>query len=158
MSRTNGITIPIKSNNPNSPPVVPTQPSVRPTSATVDIQYFAGTAENGQSEIRVVVEWPPKGNSSINGESTLTEAKSASIDFESVRNFLEGTGRFRVDSAEQFYGPATGDGQPSDDRYTVDVKLFIDGPNPDARLSTTFPYQERKLLFDLAQRVWPGIA
>jgi len=158
LSRTTGVTIPIVSNNPNAAEVVFEQPSIRPTSVTVDIEYVVESDEEQKQEIRVGMEWPRTDNSFTNDRSTITEVKSATFGFESVRRFLEGTGRFRVDRTEHFYGTTLDPQRDSDHEHPINVTLLIEGPNSDARFSTTMPYHDRSLLFKLAQRLWPGIA
>jgi len=123
----------------------------------VDIEYVVESGEEQKQEIRAVMEWPRNDNSFTNDRSTITEAKSASFGFESVHRFLEGTGRFRVDRTEHFYGTASDDERYSGNEHAIDVTVSIDGPNPDARFSSTMQYRDGKRLFDLAQRLWPGI-
>ena len=130
-------------------------PSIRPTRASVDLNYFADPVDDCQ--VAVTIYWPNDNPTPISGQHEITETKTASVCFFDVQRFINGTGEFRCDDDNHFYGPLHHRKRRVADRLDIMVHCKISGKNPDSRFNGKIRYRDHQRLYDLAGLAFDGI-
>lgn len=82
---------------------------------------------------------------------------TAFVGFEDIRCFIDGTGRFRCDDANHFYGPSTDERKLGTNEFAVTVRCNILGESPDSRFNGDIRYRDGTVLYRLAKLAVPGV-
>ena len=131
-------------------------PSVRPTWATVDLNYVAGSVDNCQ--VSVTIHWPNDNPSPTRRQREITETMTASVSFLDVERFINGTGEFRCDYNNHFYGPLSYKKKKREaNSFDVIVDCTISGKSPDSHFKGEIRYRDGPRLYDLAGLAVDGI-
>lgn len=129
-------------------------PTIRPTRADVKLNYSSNAPTD--TDLQVTVHWPIDRPRFDSTDSTTVETMTGSVDFDDVRRFIDGTGRFRCDDNEHFYGQSKEE-KRSFSEYDFHIQFRISGPNPDSRFDETLVYRHLSALFTLAEIACPGL-
>lgn len=156
LSRPSGIAIPIVSGATDAPSHVADPPTVRPTQAIVDLTY--STDIDADSQVTVAVQWPRVDGREIKEGFTTEEAFTAPLTFDNIRRFIDGTGCYRCDPNEHFYGQVFDDDKQSRETGGVEVIMKISGPNPGSRFQGPVKYCDIGMLHDIARLAVPRLS
>lgn len=155
LSRPSGLDIPILSGNAATPKSIPDQPVIRPEVAIVELEY--STQPGMDSQVTVTVRWPRNDTLSVNQRFMTEESMTALIGFDDIRQFIDGTGRFRCDRDDHFYGVGDNKDNRRRSEYAVDVELSISGPNPDSCFQGVVKYKDEISLYRIGKIACPGL-
>lgn len=156
LSRASQIAIPIVSSDGTLLTPGPTEPTVRPTRATVELKYDA--ASQADREVVVTVFWPIDDPAPINGPREMNETTIGTVGFRDIQQFINGTGRFQCDDDNHFYGPSIEDNDDrTESQFDIIVNCEISGKSDASIFRGDIRYRDGLVLYRLAERVVPGI-
>jgi len=87
----------------------------------------------------------------------ITETMTASVSFIDIERFINGTGKFRCDDNNHFYGRSSSQKRSATDRLGIPVHCSISGKNPDSHFKGEIHYQDGSRLYELARLAVDGI-
>lgn len=162
LSRALGPPVVVESSNTHPEITLPSVSTVPPSHADVQLNYnLDDDAADARREVSVTLLWPNLERDEASGSAPAGDSRSGRVEFADIRDFLEGSGRFRVHRHEHYYGVIQQEGRQmfehDNQLASVNVDLQISGPSPDSHLSRTLVYRVTYHLFELAELAWPGI-
>jgi hypothetical protein len=121
----------------------------------VNLKYDANSSAN--CEVAVTVFWPIDAPTPIDGRRETEETMTALVGFEEIRRFIDGTGLFRCDDDNHFYGPSTQEKDFHRNDFDITIQCRIEGESPDSQFDGEIEYRDATVLYEIAERAVPGI-